>query len=151
MKIDTLTSKEIEDFSSLFDLTPSIGILDLNNGSSDITTALDNFINPFEGTLTTLRTTILNELRVQLKKSNYDYGIICNSILDSSDARILMKMITLSIRDSGYIIILENKSKSLDIIYELLEECDFGAISSIDIFENYNLIMGKKLHMWGMD
>ncbi len=57
-----------------------------------------------------------------------------------------MKMITLSIRDSGYIIVLEEKSKSLDMMYELLEECDFGAISSIDIFENYNLIMDKNMN-----
>lgn len=145
------SSKEIEDFSSLFDLTPSIAILDYNLNCDEITKALKNFVNPYDGEITTIQTTNTNELRVKLKKSNYDYGVICNSLVDKEDIQTIMKFITLSIRDSGYIIIVEDKSKDISSIYELLEEFDYGAISSIDIFDKYHLIMGKKLHMWGMD
>ena len=153
MPLDTCQelSKEIKDFSSLFDLTPSIAILDYNLEFDKITKSLNNFVIPYDGEVTTIQTTNSNELRVKLKKSNYDYGVISNILLDQQDKQNFMKFITLSIRDSGYIIILEDKNKDVSVIYELLEEFDYGAISSIDIFDGYHLIMGKKLHMWGMD
>ena len=144
-------SKEIENFTSLFDFTPNISILDLNSGFKDITNILNSLISPFDGIVTTINTDILNELKVKIKRSSYDYGIITRMMLDAIDKEILIEIITKGIRDYGYIIILEEKSKNLDDIYMLLEECDYGAISTIDIFENYSLIMGKKLHMWGMD
>lgn len=143
-------SKEQEDFSSLFDLSPNIAILNLNNGFDNITAALKNFGCTFDANITTVNSLILNELRVKIKKSNYEYGVICNLISNHDDKKNLMKIIASAIRDSGHIIVLEEKDKSLDDIYSLLEEFDFGAINSIDIFEKYNLIMGKKLHMWGM-
>ncbi len=143
--------KEIEEFSCLFDLTPNINILDLNSDAANITKALNDFVNPFDGTITTVRTSILNKLRSKIKRSNYDYGVICNIIASSSDKKSLMNIISMAIRDSGHIIILEKKDKELTDIYNLLEEFDYGALSTIDIFDKYNLIMGKKLHMWGMD
>ena len=143
--------KELEEFLCLFDVTPNVSVLDLNIGCDDITKTLNSLVSPLDGTVTTLDSTVLEELKVKIKRSNYDYGVISNSILDSTDKDTLMQIITKGIRDSGHIIILEEKGKDLEEIYHLLEECDYGAISSIDIFEYYNLIMGKKLHMWGMD
>ena len=144
-------TKELEEFSFLFDFTPNIAILDLNNGCDSITKSLNDFVYSFDGEITTVKNKILNELKVKIKRSNYDYGVICNFILSYEDKKTLMKIITSAIRDSGYIIILEEKNKNLNEIYSLLEEFDFGAVNSIDIFKNYNLIMGKKMHMWGMD
>lgn len=144
-------NKEIEEFYSLFDLTPSITVLDLNNKNSNITAQLNDLVAPYDGKITTISHKVLNELRGKIKRSNYDYAVVVDTILHSEDKNLLMKIISMGIRDSGYIIILEPKDKPLAQIYELLEEFDYGAISSIDIFEEYNLIMGKKLHMWGMD
>ncbi len=144
-------NKELEEFSSLFSLTPSISILDLNNNNTEVTTQLNTLVAPVDGKITTISPTVLNEFRAKIKRSNYDYGVISNAILDFDDKKTLMKIITMAIRDSGYIIILEEKEKATDELYEFLEEFDYGAVSSIDIFEKYNLIMAKKLHMWGMD
>lgn len=146
-----MVSKEVDEFSSLFDLTPNIAILDLNNGCETVTKALNGFTASIDADITTLEPAPLIDLRPKIKRTNYDYGVISDSILDHVDKKNLMKMITLAIRDSGYIIVLEKKEKSLDEIYALLEEFDFGAVSSIDIFEDHNLLMGKKMHMWGMD
>jgi len=143
--------KELEEFLCLFDVTPNVTVLDLNIQCDDITKTLNSLVSPFDGTVTTINTTILKELKIKIRKSNYDYGVISNSLLDSTNSDTLMQIITAGIRDSGYIIILEKKDKDLEEIYNLLEEYDYGAISSIDIFEDYSLIMGKKLHMWGMD
>ena len=143
--------KELDDFSCLFDLTPNIDILNLTNHCDIITKALHNLLKPVGGNLTTIETSAVVELKSNIKRSNYDYGIICDSFINSTNKNMLIKIITMAIRDSGYIIILEKKDKALDDIYVLLEEFDYGAISMIDIFSEYNLIMGKKLHMWGMD
>jgi len=143
--------KQISEFLELFTITPNIDILDLNNGCDDISKALNELIKPFDGKIVTINTQVLNELKIKVKRSSCEYGVISNSILQSEDKHTLMKIITTAIRDSGYIVILEEKEKSLEEIYELLEEFDFGAISSVDIFEKYNLIIGKKLHMWGMN
>ena len=34
-------------------------------------------------------------------------------------------------------------------MYELLENNEFRAANFIDIFPNYDLVMAKKMHMWG--
>lgn len=144
-------TKEQEDFSALFSLTPNIHILDLNNGCDDITKLLNSLVPNYNGDITTVQSQFLAEQKVKIKRSNYDYGVICNSILDNNDKQALMKVVTMAIRDSGYIIITEKRDKPLDEIYGLLEEFDFGAVNAIDIFETHSLIMAKKLHMWGMD
>ena len=143
--------KEIEDFCSLFTLTPNISILDLNVEFKDMTQILNDLVEPVSGTITTINTSKLNEIRAKAKRSNYDYGVISNQILQQDDKYLLMKLISMAIRDSGYIVILEQKEKDTSAIYKLLEEFDYGAVSCIDIFSNYSLIIGKKLHMWGMD
>ncbi len=143
-------SKEIQEFLQVFTITPNIDILDLNNTCPDISKALNDLVEPFDGRIVTITTQILNELKIKVKKSSCEYGVISNSILHADDKNTLMKIITAAIRDSGYIVILEEKEKSSEEIYQLLEEFDYGAISSVDIFEKYNLIIGKKMHMWGM-
>ena len=146
-----MDTKSLGFFKSLFSFTPSISILNLNNGTNKITESLNDFVAPYDGTITSLDTKVLKELRAKVKHSSYDYAVIDNTFLNIEDKNLFMKIVSRGIRDSGYIIILEQKDKSLDDVYNLLEEFDYGAVSSIDIFEDYNLIMGKKLHMWGMD
>ena len=141
----------MREFSSLFDLTPCISILDVNSNFLDISKNLDNIVKPFDGNLTTLNNINLKELRVKAKRSNYEYVVLSNTFLNQENKQLFMKIISMALRDSGYMIIIEEKQKDLTKIYEMLEELDYGAISSIDIFEKHNLIMGKKLHMWGMD
>jgi len=34
-------------------------------------------------------------------------------------------------------------------IKELLEEFEFRAVNDIDIVQGYDLVMAKKMHMWG--
>jgi len=143
-------NKEQEEFSSLFQLTPSISILGLNIDNQDINTTLTQLLQPYDGILTTIKSNNLKEIRAKAKRSSCDYAILSNSILNCDNKDILMKIVASAIRDSGYIIILEDRSEDVNFIYELLEEFDFGAISQVDIFKNYYLIIGKKLHMWGM-
>jgi hypothetical protein len=142
--------KELEEFYQLFDMAPNISILDINNSCEDMTQTLNHFVSKFDGIVTTLEFNTLEKQKNRVKKASYEYGVICNSILSSKDKSSLMQTIDKGVRDSGYIIVLEKKGQNLMEIYKLFEEFDIGAVSSIDIFEEYDLLMGKKLHMWGM-
>ena len=145
-------SKELEDFSSLFELTPSISILHYINTQNKVTNYLESLVSSYDGNISIIENSPeINNLQKLVKQSNYDYIVISKIILEHQDKNIFMKIISRGLRDSGYIIILEEKGKCLNDIYSLLEEFDYGAVSSIDIFEKCSLVMGKKLHMWGMD
>ena len=145
-------SKELEDFSSLFKLTPSVSILHCTKLQNEITKYLENIVISCDGKVSVIENNPpVKQLQRLAKQSSYDYVILDKTILEYDDKNSFMKVISRSLRDAGYIIILEEKNKSLNIIYSLLEEFDYGAVNSIDIFKKHNLIMGKKLHMWGMD
>ncbi len=145
-------SKELEEFGSLFNLTPSVNILHYIEVSNEITQKLESIVLPFGGKVKTIENNPpLNHLRKEAKHHGFDYAIVSCSIVDHDDQNNFMNLISKSLRDSGYMIILEKKEKTLNSVYELLEKYDYGAVNSINIFEEYNLIMAKKLHMWGMD
>jgi hypothetical protein len=143
---------ELNDFKSLFDLVPCVSILCYTNTQSNLTNFLDTLIAPVDGKLNLILNDLpLGKVRLLAKPSSAEYLIVKSSFLDNENSNNLMQILNKALRDAGHIIILEEKNKDISPIYNLLEEFDYGAISSIDIFAKYNLIMGKKLHMWGMD
>ncbi len=145
-------SKELEQFGSLFNMTPSVSILHYIEEANDITKELESLVGSIDGKVKTIENNPpLNYLRREAKHSGFDYVVISCTVVQHEDKNSFMNLISKSLRDSGYMIILEDKDQSLDSVYELLEKYDYGAVNSIDIFEKYNLIMAKKLHMWGMD
>lgn len=145
-------SKELEQFGSLFNMTPSVSILHYVEEVNDITSKLESLVESVDGKVKTIENNPpLNYLRREAKHSGFDYVVISCTLVQHDDQNNFMNLISKSLRDSGYMIILENKDQALDSVYELLEKYDYGAVNSIDIFEKYNLIMAKKLHMWGMD
>jgi len=55
-----------------------------------------------------------------------------------------------SLKNATEIIIITNKNDNfISKAYELLETQDFRATNKIDIFEDYDLVVAKKMHMWG--
>jgi hypothetical protein len=144
--------KEFDQFSQLFEITPAVSIYHYTALDQEISDYLEEILKDVVGGLSILDTSLdINKLKMRSKPSSCDYAIVSNYLLDFDNSNLLMNMISRSLRDAGYIIILEDKNKNLSKVYELLEEFDYGAVSKIDIFEQYDLIMAKKLHMWGMD
>ncbi|MBT3280705.1 MAG: hypothetical protein HOF69_03665 [Campylobacteraceae bacterium] len=62
----------------------------------------------------------------------------------------LLKISYTALANAADIIIIEKKG-TIDktAMYELLENNEFRAANFIDIFPNYDLVMAKKMHMWG--
>lgn len=62
----------------------------------------------------------------------------------------ILKLAYQTLANSANIIILEKKGTTdIASTKALLEELEFRSANEIDILENYDLIMAKKMHMWG--
>ena len=143
--------KELNDFNSLFDLVPSINILFVYDNFDKFIVSLKSDIKKFNGFITQIKIDNLSKEYRQLHQKNFEYAIICDSFGKISNKDSFIKLIHNSIGNSGYIIVLEKKQNNNDFILPLLDKHGFGALSNIDIFKEYDLFMGKKMHMWGMD
>jgi len=66
------------------------------------------------------------------------------------DKSALLSLVYRTLANAAHIIVLEKKG-SIDTkeLMQRLEEFEFRAANEIDIVEGYDLVMAKKMHMWG--
>jgi hypothetical protein len=145
-------NKEFSQFLELFDSSPNIAILHIDKSCEDIAIFLKEFINKNNGELSYKDVTQIDTKRLRLKDRNFEYAVVSNCLNDF-DEQLQERFINgvyHSLENSAFVILLEHKDKSdISSMSELLDRCNFRAVNSIDIFEKYNLVMAKKLHMWG--
>ena len=145
-----ITSKEIELFKTLFQKSPKSIILHINNDSAEIKDIIDNFINEIDGKLTYKNFNEINIERFRLTARDFEYVIVSNCLDLVEDIDKFIKEIYHSLENSANIILIENKlNNNLLFMKDILERNDFRATNSIEIFEEYNLTVTKKMHMWG--
>ncbi len=143
-------SKEFELFRSLFDNSPNLAILHINNNCGEITQELQNIVDNSLGTLTTKEFHQIQPNNFRLKDRNFEYAIISDCLHKIQNKDKFISEIYHSLENSAFIIILQNKENMyIQDILELLDINNFRAVNDIDIFSKYNLVMAKKLHMWG--
>ena len=142
--------KNLALFSSLFDEFPNLAVLHINNGVDFINPIIESVVAKTEGKLDYKEFTDEKSLRLKPTAREYEY-IILGDILDSCENKIqLLNMYYRALENSANIIVLAKKSNnSTEEIKELLDKTYFQAINDIDIFEEYIIITGKKMHMWG--
>ena len=143
-------SKEFELFRSLFDNSPNLAILNINNNCDEITQELQSIVDNSLGILTTKEFRQIQANNFRLKDRNFEYAIIsdCLHLVENKDR--FITSVYHSLENSAFIIILQKKENiDYETIKELLDTNNFRAINDIDIFSKYNLVMAKKLHMWG--
>lgn len=142
--------KSLELFSSLFDNVPNLAVLHVNNNVDFIQPVLERIVNASGGNLDYKEFTEEKSLRLRAKARDYEY-VILSDILDSCENKIsLLNMYYKSLENSANIIVLAKKSNnSTEEIKLLLDKTYFQAINDIDIFDDYIIITGKKMHMWG--
>ena len=79
-----------------------------------------------------------------------DMVIIKDVYSQHQNKDMLIKLTYLTLANAANIIILEKKGLlDIDAIKAHLEHFEFRAPNEIDIVEGYDLIMAKKMHMWG--
>ena len=142
--------KGLELFPSLFEQSPNLTVLHVNNKIGFLNSIIEEIVNDCEGKLDYKEFIDESSLRLRAKARDYEY-VILGDILDSCENKIqLLKMYYTALENSANIIVLSKKSNnSVDEIKELLDKTYFQAINDIDIFDDYIIVTGKKMHMWG--
>lgn len=84
-----------------------------------------------------------------LARSN-DIVIFKDIFLSHKNQDTILKIAYQSLANTADIIIMEKKGLlDIESIKEMLEKFEFRASNDIDIVDGYDLIMAKKMHMWG--
>jgi len=144
------TNKELEQFSSLLEDAPALCLLNISNGINPLEEVLNDKIAKNDGSIVTKKLDDISCQRFRLKTREFEYCVLYDMIESCSDINKFIKACYHSLENSAFIIIIEPKSNNnISDIIELLDICEFRVANNIDIFEDYNLIMAKKLHMWG--
>lgn len=62
----------------------------------------------------------------------------------------ILKLAYATLANTAHIIIMQKKgTMDIESIKAMLEEYEFRAPNEIDVLPNYDLVMAKKMHMWG--
>lgn len=142
--------KSQEFFCSLFEQFPNISILNIDNGCDDITKLLETIVNNIGGKLTKKDFETIDQKRFRLTAREYEYAVVCDCYDKFERVDSFIQQVYHSLENSGQVILISKKESS-DIykMIEVLDRNDFRAANQIDIFDGYNLVVAKKMHMWG--
>ncbi len=142
--------KELNLFKGLFQPFQNISILHINNGLEFLNPVIEEVVKGLEGDINFIN--FIDESSAKLKASarEFEYIILSDILSYCPNRDKVIKVMYKALENSANIIILEKKSNdNLEEIKTLLDKTSFVAINDIDLFEDYNLITAKKLHMWG--
>ncbi len=91
-----------------------------------------------------------NQRRYSSLAKQYDFLFVTATVPDEHRS-FFAKNIHSHIKNAGHIVLFleKNNQKNRDEWWSLLEKYLFVAISSLDIFENYEILIAKKMHGWG--
>jgi len=144
---------ETKQFLELFRPLPGNCYLQVCTEEDEITKELKNLLKSVDGEL---RVILYNDKNLDFSKPyralprDHDIVILQDVLSKHKTPKMLLKTAYTTLANTADIIILEKKdSSNIEDIKNLLEEFEFRAINDIDIFQNYNLVMAKKMHMWG--
>ena len=92
----------------------------------------------------------LEQPRYAIQAKMYDYLFVTSDIPDEEKLSFLKKTYGV-IKNAGNIIIFVPKGDYSQILLwtQLLEDNNFVATNTLDIFSNYDVIISKKMHGWG--
>jgi len=80
----------------------------------------------------------------------YDFLFITATV-PKNHRKLFAKTIHSHIKSAGHLILFleKNNQQNIDEWYSFLEEYLFVAMNTIDLFENYEILIAKKMHGWG--
>ena len=137
-----VTSKVDETTSILLEMLGDVG------GKLNLAIYGDDMIEPAEN-MRVQNIANYDDMFRALPRDN-DIVIFHDVFLKHSQQERMLKNAYMTLANAAYIIIIE-KEGSMDIqeVKVSLEKHEFRAANEIDIIEGYDLIMAKKMHMWG--
>jgi len=159
---------KLDQFLELFNPLPGNHYLQVTTKPDSTTLALQNIIKEVDGEF---RVAIyaeeeftldeaLSDTKVQfIKKRNTpfralprdnDIVIFKDILTQHPNPDLLIKIAYTTLANTADIIIMESKGRmDIEATKEMLERFEFRAPNYIDVLDEYDLVMAKKMHMWG--
>jgi hypothetical protein len=143
----------LDKFLQLFNPLPGNHYLQVCIAEDDITTALSSLMESVDGTL---NIALYNEENLNFSQPframprNHDMVILKDIFHKHENPKMILKLAYLTLANTAHVIIMEKKGiMDVEATKELLEEFEFRAPNEIDIVDGYDLVIAKKMHMWG--
>lgn len=143
----------LEQFKELFNPLPGNHYLEVCTGEDEITIVLKSLIDKVSGEF---NIALYNEDNLDFTKPfrakprDNDIVVIKDVYHKHENKKMILKLAYLTLANTANIIIMEKKGiLNLEETKTFLEEHEFRAPNNIDIVDGYDLIMAKKMHMWG--
>jgi len=155
---------DLTQFLQLFNPYPGSHYMEVTTSPDDTTQSLSNLLDGIgEFTLVLYSDTLVNELKntnikyVKTLKEPFravprsnDIVILKDIFSIHENQDMILKLSYSSLANTADIIIMEKKGiLDIEAIKIKLEDFEFRAVNDIDIVDGYDLIMAKKMHMWG--
>ncbi len=156
---------ELKQFLELFNPLPGNRYLEVTTGIDEITLALHKKLLEVNGALKVIHYGQKNPQSIEglntetiegFKQGfralprDHDMVIYKNIYARHENQKMLLKMAYTTLANTAHIIIIEPKgSISVETVKEELERHEYRAPNAIEVLEGYDVIMAKKMHMWG--
>ncbi|MEA1914069.1 MAG: hypothetical protein U9N30_02020 [Campylobacterota bacterium] len=143
-------NKQLELFESIFDNTPNLAILHLDNDLKMVQPIVKDLAQRNEGILSYYDFKDKGGCdKFPSKSRDYEYAVLSDVLQHCPYPDKMLKLIYRSLENSAFIIVLcDKKDIEVQEIIDLLDQCNFLAVNDIDLFEKYHLVVAKKMHMW---
>ena len=143
----------LEQFSQLFNPLPGNHYMQITTAKDEITDLLNTMLEKVNGELGTILYNDENLNFTQpfraLARSN-DIIIFQDTFIAHKNQKMILRIAYTSLANTANIIIMEKKGvMDIEVMKNMLEEFEFRAPNDIDIVDGYDLIIAKKMHMWG--
>lgn len=143
----------LDKFLQLFNPLPGNHYLQVCLAKDDITTALESMVESVDGVL---NVALYNEDNLNFSQPframprDHDMVILKDIFYKHENPKMILKLAYLTLANTANVIIMEKKGiMDVEAMKVLLEEFEFRAPNEIDIVDGYDLVMAKKMHMWG--
>ncbi len=143
----------LEQFLQLFNPYPGNHYLQVCSCEDEITVALKSMMKSVDGELSVV---LYNKENLDFSKSfralprSHDIVIIQDVLHKHDNQKMILNLAYHTLANTADVIIMEKKGvMDINAMKEMLEEYEFRAANEIDIVEGYDLVMAKKMHMWG--
>lgn len=144
---------DLKQFLQLFKPLPGNRYLQVTTMRDEISQALELLLAQVGGKL---NVTLYNEENLDFSKPfhalprEHDMVILQDIFLSHQNKSMLLKATYTTLANTANVIIIEKKGlMDIEEMKQILEENEFRAANQIDVLEKYDLIMAKKMHMWG--
>lgn len=143
----------LEKFRSLFNPLPGNHYLQVSTCRDEISDVLQELMDKVDGELNLV---LYNDENLKLNQPfravprEHDNVILKDVFSIHENQDMLIKLSYLTLANTANIIIIEKKGL-LDVedIKSRLENLEFRSPNNIDMIDGYDLIIAKKMHMWG--